>query len=224
MTMSLGKNSVSGKAMMKVIEQVEVIRAQKDALGEDEKAIFAAAKAAGFKPDYVKLVIKARAAKPHDWQDHEATRDMYLHAAGLADELPLFRQMESVQADNLGSEALLELYKSLCPRGGQIIFKDSSDKTWRVSRDKDGKATASVVDKSEAAPEHNPDAVTIVRPPAKEVPDCTLAQSEELGAQAWKDNQPITTNPFPAGDKRRGKWDKGWRGASGSDGMGPDDE
>jgi hypothetical protein len=48
--------------------------------------------------------------------------------------------------------------------------------------------------------------------------------AEVLGRDAFGSNQPIITNPFPFGDPRRPRWDAGWRKASGTDGMGPDDE
>ena len=59
--------------------------------------------------------------------------------------------------------------------------------------------------------------------PQREVPDVDAAGARELGAKAYRENQPITSNPYPWDDKRRAEWDAGWREASGTDGMGPAD-
>ena len=42
-----------------------------------------------------------------------------------------------------------------------------------------------------------------------------------MGRQARRDDEPIMSNPFPWDDKRRRKWDEGWREEDGGDGMGP---
>ncbi len=59
--------------------------------------------------------------------------------------------------------------------------------------------------------------------PKREVPDVDEAGARELGRLAYHGNEPITSNPFPWDDKRRAVFDQGWREASGTDGMGPED-
>ena len=48
--MVIGRNTVSGRQLSGFIERIEKIRTEKKALGDDERAIFAEAKAAGFSP------------------------------------------------------------------------------------------------------------------------------------------------------------------------------
>ena len=52
--------------------------------------------------------------------------------------------------------------------------------------------------------------------------DINNADAEELGAKAAREGRPIIDNPFSYGDARRARFDAGWRGASGKDGMGGD--
>lgn len=47
----------------------------------------------------------------------------------------------------------------------------------------------------------------------------SVADAREMGGQAFRDQKPITANPYPARDARRAAWDEGWCQASGSDGM-----
>lgn len=218
MNAAIGKNSVAGKELISVIEKIEALRAQKKQLSDDEKVVMAGAKAAGFIPQYVNLVIKARAEKPHDFQDYEQTRDLYLHAVGLAEPPPLFRQLEALAGDALAADAVIASLEAIVPRGGELTFQlDASAPPIRIWRDADG-AHHGVVPAT-AKPRGG---VAAPAPrSAAPVPDCNAAEAEAMGAKAFADNQPITTNPFPFGDKRRPRWDKGWRTAAGNDGMGP---
>lgn len=219
----IGKNSISGKALVETIEKIEAIRVQKAILSDDEKVIVASAKAAGYIPQFINLVIKARAAKPHDFQDYEQTRDLYLHAAGLAETPPLFRQLEAMQGEQLAHDALIDHFKTLVPRNGSFIFQTGNGDPVRIWRDTEGNAHHETVKKE--APRPQSGQARVLAPASTQiVPNCSEAEALVLGETAYRANQPITTNPFPFGDKRRAKWDKGWRSASGGDGMGPDDE
>jgi|SRR5581483_10732244 len=48
--------------------------------------------------------------------------------------------------------------------------------------------------------------------------------AEALGGDAFREGAAIVKNPFPFADPRRARWDKGWRAAAGSDGMGDADK
>lgn len=219
----IGKNSVSGKRLMEIVEQIEPLRATKKSLGEQETAILAAAKQEGFLPSGIKLVVKARATKPHDFQDGEQLRDLYLHAAGLAtDTSPLFRHFEALRGDELAREALIEALKQVVPRNGDFTYQGGNEERVRIWRDAEGNAHSEVMAKEAPAAKANGG---VPRAPSAPVPECSEAEAYVLGETAYRANTPITANPFPFGDKRRPHWDKGWRaGSGGGDGMGPGDD
>jgi DNA polymerase III delta prime subunit len=51
--------------------------------------------------------------------------------------------------------------------------------------------------------------------------EITAEDAEVMGVAAFAEGKAITDNPFGFGDDKRPRWDKGWRTASGGDGMGP---
>lgn len=57
------------------------------------------------------------------------------------------------------------------------------------------------------------------QPPA---PDVTPEEARQMGAEAARKGEPVTSNPFKALSPQRREFDAGWQDASGSDGMGPD--
>ena len=135
---------------------------------------------------------------------------------------PLFRMLESMASDSLGKNEIIERMKELVPTGATIVVEMDGPAV-RLFRDKDGKAHAEEVKAPKATGASSAAAgVSLPERPAAEVPNCTPAEAEALGVKAYHEDHPITSNPFPFGDKRQPRWDKGWRSASGSDGMGPD--
>lgn len=219
MTEVIGKNTLAGAELQSYIDRIERIDAAKKQLTEDRKAVMQEAKSRGFVPAGINYVIKARKMKPHDRQEAEGIRDLYMHSAGLDAEPPLFRQIQALARDTAGGEKLLEAFLLLVPEHGDIIL-NFEGKRLRLWRDKDGKP------KSEdyTPPELRQQQSHNVLPPAsakEDVPNCTEAEAEELGRSAAKDNQPIIKNPFPFDDARRPRWDLGWRKETGNDGMGP---
>jgi uncharacterized protein (UPF0335 family) len=218
---TIGRNTVSGRQLLAFIERVERVRDAKKQLGEDEKLIFAELKAAGFTPARVRDVLKRRAAKPADLEEAEAQLDMYLHAIGMSAETPLFRAVGQMNVDLAARDEVIEAFKLLVPTEGEIIVKIGAQPV-RLFRDKDGEAHAEdLVEKPKPA---SKPASSIPERPKRDVPDVDATGARELGRKAHKENQPITSNPFPWDDKRRGEFDGGWREASGTDGMGPEEE
>lgn len=113
--------------------------------------------------------------------------------------------------------------KQLVPSEGEIIVKIGAQPV-RLWRDEAGAAQAEdYVEKPKGA-SRKPPSSSLPERPKREVPDVDDAGAHELGAKAYRENQPITSNPFPWDDKRRQKFDAGWREASGSDGMGPEED
>jgi uncharacterized protein (UPF0335 family) len=226
--MTLGKNTLDGKKLLRFVERVEAIKKKADALGEDKKVIMAEAKRAGFLPEGIRAVMKARALAPSKFQEGEDLRDLYFHAAGLADTPPLFRHVETMARDKLGKDQLIERFLDLVPRGASITLVlgaagGAPSAPVRLERDPAGQVTKHEVEEKKpeppakaAPPEDEPEAPVL--------PDVALAGAEELGRQAGRDDKRIIDNPFPFEDKRRPKWDAGWRDGKGEDGMGPQEK
>lgn len=218
-----GRNSVSGRALLDFIERIERVREEKKALALDEAAIFAEVKAAGFEPKTVRDVLKRRAAKPEDVERAEANFDMYLHAIGMRYETPLFRSVGMMNVDLAARDEVIEAFKLLVPQVGEIIIK-IGERPVRLWRDKDGVAHAE--DYNEAPkPVSQPKKPSGIPPrEPREIPDVDEEGARALGAAAFKDNQPIVSNPFNWDDPRRAAFDQGWREASGTDGFGPEED
>lgn len=215
---AIGRNTISGQKLQAFVERIERIRDQKKQLAEDEKLVFAELKADGFTPARVRDVLKRRAAKPADIEEAEAQLDMYLHALGMATETPLFRAVGNMSVDLAARDEVIAAFKQLVPMEGEIIVKIGAQPV-RLWRDKNGEAQAEdVIEKPKPA---SKPASAVPERPKRDVPDVDAAGAKELGRVAYKDNQPITANPFPWDDKRRAEFDAGWREASGTDGMGP---
>jgi len=220
--MSLGRNTVSSRELVGYIERIERLKVDRDAISNDERAVMAEAKAKGFVPAAIRYCIKARAKKPHDRQEEEALRDLYMGAIGLGDEGPLFRAVGLMKVDRHARESVVEAFKALVPAKGEIIVK-MDGVAIRLWRDKEGEAQAEEM--AEPTPGLAPAGApaSTARKTATPPPDVDEEGAHALGAQAFKDNRPITGNPFPFGDTRRARWDAGWRSVSGNDGMGPEE-
>lgn len=220
-TQTVGRNTVSGKQLQGYVERIERLRETKKEIGEQEKLVFAELKASGFTPARVRDVLKRRAAKPADLEEAEAQLDMYLHALGMATETPLFRSVGQMSVDLAARDQVIEAFLQLVPTEGEIIVKIGASPV-RLFRDANGEAKAEdVVEKPQPA---SRPASSAPSPTRREVPDVDDAGAEALGEMAYRENQPITSNPFPWDDKRRARFDAGWRRASGTDGMGPEEE
>lgn len=215
----VGRNTVSGKQLTDFIERIERVRDQKKQLADDEKLIFAELKAAGFDSTTVRNVLRRRQARPADVEEAQQMLDMYLHAVGMATEAPLFRAIGMMNVDLSARDQVIEAFKQLVPTEGEIIVKIGKQPV-RLYRDADGEAQAEdVVEKPVTVSRSAPGAER----PKRDVPDVDAAGARDLGEKAYRENQPITSNPFPWDDKRRAEFDAGWRKASGTDGMGPEE-
>ena len=221
-THSTGRNTVSGRQLLAFVERIERIREGKKQLAEDEKLVFAELKASGFTPARVRDVLKRRAAKPADIEEAEAQLDMYLHALGMAKETPLFRAVGQMSVDLAARDEVIAAFKMLVPNEGEIIVRIGAQPV-RLYRDANGEAQAEdVIDKPK--PASKPASASAPSRPKRDVPDVDATGARALGAAAYRENQPIISNPFPFNDKRRAEFDAGWRHASGTDGMGPEEE
>lgn len=216
----VGQNTPSSERVHGFVSEIERLEAQEKELREQKKVIYATAKAEGFDTSNesgIRFLVRVRKKKPHDFEEHEANRDVYLHAMGMAPEPPLYKQIAALAKDTAASEKLLEAFKLLVPAKGELICTIGG-KRMRLWRDKDGVCRSEVYQPLDAPGPSQPGDIT--KPPSKEVPDCSLDEAYDMGKEAYRENKPVISNPFPFGDKRRPRWDQGWRDESGNNGFG----
>ena len=113
--MTIGHNTISGQLLQSFVERVETVRAQKKTLTDDEAAIMAEAKVAGFVASGIRHVVKLRAMRPQDRQEAEGIADTYLHALGMATDTPLFRQVGMMSVDIASRDSVVEAMKAFVP-------------------------------------------------------------------------------------------------------------
>lgn len=218
--MATMRNTLDQATLLGFVERIEKINADMIEPGkEDIKVILAEASAAGFLPKGVKLCVSVRAKTPREHEEHEELRDLYLHGIGMAEEPPLFRQLDAMAGQRLGKDALIEGLKELVPSKGKITVELDGSAPLRLWRDAEGKAHAEEIKPVE--PSVRSSAPTGPNRPSQDVPDVDADGAMELGRQAARENKAIITNPFPFGDARRPKFDEGWRRETGNDGFGP---
>ena len=216
-----GGSAVSGAVLRSYLERSERLIESKKAVGDDIKAVFADAKANGYTPRYLRAIIKLR-AMPAEQRDEDAgMMELYLGAIGMTRAAPLFAAAGMMGEDAAAREAMIEGLKTIVPPNGEFIVKCGGTPV-RVWRDLEGNAQAEDWREPEAkAPRERKPGKPPADPDAPILPSVDEAGAVTLGRADAAAGKPITANPFPFGDRRRAKWDFGWRDHTGSDGMGP---
>lgn len=210
---TIGRNTVSGRALLDIIERVERIREEKKSLGEQESAVLAEAKATGYDPKTIRNVLKRRSVDSAKYEEAQASFDVYMHAIGMSHETPLFRAVGLMNVDLTSREEVIEALKLLVPATGEIIVASPGGGRVRLWRDDDGIAQAEdYVEKPKPPPSQPKRSATVSR--LYELPDVDEDGARSLGFEAGKSSAPITQNPFPRDDARRDAFDRGWREAS----------
>lgn len=218
---AIGKNTIAGEMLRGFVERVENINAQIKQLGQDKGVVLAEAKAANLVPAAINFIVKKRKMKPSQRSEAEALEDMYMHAMGMAADTPLFRAVGLMKVDITSRESVIEAMKKFVPANGSITV-EAGGAPVRLTRDAEG--NISVTEVIEKPVQTEMPKTGKKSAPKANVPDVTPDVAESMGRQAFKDDQPVISNPFPYGDQRRPLWDKGWRDESGTDGMGPGEE
>ena len=217
------RTNSSAKMLIAFVQRVEHIRADKKELSDDESAVFAEAKAAGFDPKVMRYVVARRAKKPHDLREAEALAETYMAALGMATDAPLFRAVGLMNVDTAQREQVIEALKALVPDGGSITVDAGGGRPVMLTRGKDGEVTVSEVQPLKPAAAPKPASEPAARAERAPPPDVDAKGADALGRKAFRDNVAIIANPFPFNDPRRPRWDFGWRAEGGGDGMGPDE-
>jgi uncharacterized protein (UPF0335 family) len=133
----IGKGAKAGAELSGIISEIELVRDRKKQIGDQEKGIFAAAKVKGYDPKTIRRILKIRGEDIKKRQEAEALFDSYMHAIGMAEELPLFRSVESMGVDVTVAEQVVEALSLLVPHAGEILVKVGAARL-RLYRDKDG--------------------------------------------------------------------------------------
>lgn len=139
--MTIGKGTEAGKELNGFISEIELVRDRKKQIGDQEKEIFATAKAKGYDPATIRRILKLRGLDNKKWQESEALFDSYMHAIGMAEDLPLFRAVGLMGVDVTIAEQVVEALSLLVPAAGDIIVKVGAARL-RLYRDENGVAHA----------------------------------------------------------------------------------
>lgn len=222
-TQTIGRNTVAGRALLEGIERIERLREAKKELNNEEKLVMAEMTAAGYIAATIRNVLKRRSMKPADLEEAQANLEMYLHAIGMAHETPLFRAVGMMNVDLAARDEVIEAFKLLVPASGEIIVRIGAQPV-RLWRDDSGIAHAEDIDDAPAPASQPKKPGGVPGREKRAVPDVDEDGAHNLGRLAYHENQPITANPFPWDDPRRAAFDRGWREASGTDGMGPEED
>lgn len=215
---TVGKNTIGGELLRGFVDRIENLNEQIKQLQQDKGVVMAEAKAANLVPAGVNYIVKKRKMKPSERAEAEALEDMYLHAMGMAADNPLFRAVGLMKVDITARESVIEAMKQFCPANGSIEIEAGGGPKVRLTRDKDGVVSVSeVIEKPIHQSAGSPNAKA--ERAKAEVPNVDADGAEALGRQAFREDVPIINNPFPFGDARRPRWDRGWREEGGNDGM-----
>lgn len=79
-----GGYAVTAEELTQFVERAERIGAEKKDLSEQEKELFAEAKARGYDTKILRKLIALRARDPNDVAEEEAVMEMYKKAMGMS--------------------------------------------------------------------------------------------------------------------------------------------
>jgi uncharacterized protein (UPF0335 family) len=139
--MAIGKGTEAGKELTSIISEVERVRDRKKQISDEEKGIFAAAKAKGYDPKTIRRILQLRGQDQKKREESEALFDSYMHAIGMAEDLPLFRTVGLMGVDVTVAEQVVEALSLLVPTAGEIVVKVGAARI-RLFRDKEGEPHA----------------------------------------------------------------------------------
>lgn len=139
--MTIGKGTEGGRELIGFISEIELVRDRKKQIGDQEKEIFATAKAKGYDPATIRRILKLRGLDNKKREEAETLFDSYMHAIGMAEELPLFRAVGLMGVDVTVAEQVVEALSLLVPAAGDIIVKVGAARL-RLYRDEHGEPHA----------------------------------------------------------------------------------
>lgn len=90
-------NTIAREQLLSIVERIERVQTEIDALNEDKSEIYKEAKGNGFHPKTIRKIVKIRAADPIQKEEEDALLDLYLHALGMAPEGLVRARVESIE-------------------------------------------------------------------------------------------------------------------------------
>ena len=186
--------SDAGAELKSFIERIERLGVERKELGDEQRALFAEAKAKGFDPKAMRKIIKRRDKDPGELEEEETILETYMHALGMLPEAPLHRQISALAKDGLARDQVIEALQKIVTVNGEIIARLGGD-PMRVWRDEAGKAYAEThVEKPREEKTGKalgkPATVLVMVPkadPAKDAADRAEQRSRELRGQDEED-------------------------------------
>jgi len=79
-----GPASIARDQLRAIVERIEKLEEEKQAIAEDIKEVYAEAKANGYDTKTLRQVVRLRKQDSAERQEQEALLDLYLHALGMA--------------------------------------------------------------------------------------------------------------------------------------------
>jgi uncharacterized protein (UPF0335 family) len=78
---------IAGERLKSLIERIERLEEEKNALSEDIKEVYAEAKGTGFDPKIMRQIIRIRKRDKDDLDEEETLLDVYKRALGMLPDL-----------------------------------------------------------------------------------------------------------------------------------------
>ncbi|WP_315758902.1 DUF2312 domain-containing protein [Bradyrhizobium sp. SZCCHNRI2007] len=117
------------------IERIERLVQEIVDLRDEQKVLFAEAKAKGYDTKSMRRIIKRRQKDPSELAEAESVDDIYMHALGMTAEHPLHVQVRRLTKDGVGCEQVIEALQLLIPVNGEIIASVGGQpmRLWRTA-------------------------------------------------------------------------------------------
>lgn len=193
---------VAREQLAAFIARIEKCEEEKKASSDDIKAIYAEAKAEGWDVKTLRSIVKLRRYTAEERAETFALLDTYQHALDMTKERPLYADVAALAGDDLGREHVIDVFKQLVPRGGEIICRVGGDPV-RIYRTLDDLTVVEPYDEPKAAPPRERPGRTARKPgtvlhmvpggkkgdPVKDAADRAEAMTREKAGEAGPDDE-----------------------------------
>jgi len=79
----MADDNVAASQLRAFIERIENLEAEKAAVGEDVKSVYAEARGTGFDTKILRQIVKIRAMDENERRENEALLDLYMSSLGM---------------------------------------------------------------------------------------------------------------------------------------------
>jgi uncharacterized protein (UPF0335 family) len=135
-------NTTESRELLKsFVERIERLAQEITELKDEQKAVFAEAKAQGFDTKAVRRTVKRRQKDAAELAEQESIDSIYMHALGMTAEHPLHVQVKRLVQDGIAREQVIEALQLLIPVNGEIIASVGGQ-PMRLWRTEDGSSRA----------------------------------------------------------------------------------